>query len=198
MFDKTRKSFQFLKKTVAICWTPMYRNFRCHEGPDSNWAKDDIFPKPVETGIPRLGQTLELRPPKICTGGNPKSLAAGKKGCLDTLFLNGSIVGLAANSTAIQLSLKDGIQKTIWWLEQGWVFCGLKLLRYFFFWISKHYVNTRNKHNWRDSTGPVAARNTTKPKLEMKRDETKPPDVYMGVSKNRGTPNWMVYNGKPY
>ena len=26
------------------------------------------------------------------------------------------------------------------------------------FWISKHYVNTRNKHNWRDSTGPVAAR----------------------------------------
>ena len=20
----------------------------------------------------------------------------------------------------------------------------------------------------------------------------------MGVSKNRGTPNWMVYNGKPY
>lgn len=68
-----------------------------------------------------------------CTGGNPKSLAAGKKGCLDTLFLNGSIVGLTANSTAIQLSLKDGIQKTIWWLEQGWVFCGLKLLRYLFF-----------------------------------------------------------------
>ena len=23
-------------------------------------------------------------------------------------------------------------------------------------------------------------------------------NVYMGVSKNRGTPNWMVYNGKPY
>ena len=22
--------------------------------------------------------------------------------------------------------------------------------------------------------------------------------VYMGVSKNRGTPKWMVYNGKPY
>ena len=21
---------------------------------------------------------------------------------------------------------------------------------------------------------------------------------YMGVSKNRDTPNWMVYNGKPY
>jgi len=21
---------------------------------------------------------------------------------------------------------------------------------------------------------------------------------YMGVSKNRGTPKWMVYNGKPY
>ena len=21
---------------------------------------------------------------------------------------------------------------------------------------------------------------------------------YMGVSKNRGTPQWMVYNGKPY
>ena len=25
---------------------------------------------------------------------------------------------------------------------------------------------------------------------------TKP--SYMGVSKNRGTPKWMVYNGKPY
>ena len=23
-------------------------------------------------------------------------------------------------------------------------------------------------------------------------------DLYMGVSKNRGTPKWMVYNGKPY
>ena len=23
-------------------------------------------------------------------------------------------------------------------------------------------------------------------------------DKYMGVSKNRGTPKWMVYNGKPY
>ena len=23
-------------------------------------------------------------------------------------------------------------------------------------------------------------------------------DVYMGVSKNNGTPKWMVYNGKPY
>ena len=22
--------------------------------------------------------------------------------------------------------------------------------------------------------------------------------LYMGVSKNRGTPKWMVYNGKPY
>jgi len=22
--------------------------------------------------------------------------------------------------------------------------------------------------------------------------------VYMGASKNRGTPKWMVYNGKPY
>ena len=22
--------------------------------------------------------------------------------------------------------------------------------------------------------------------------------IYMGVSKNRGTPKWMVYNGKPY
>ena len=22
--------------------------------------------------------------------------------------------------------------------------------------------------------------------------------VYMGVSKNKGTPKWMVYNGKPY
>ena len=22
--------------------------------------------------------------------------------------------------------------------------------------------------------------------------------VYMGVSKNRGTPKWMVYNGKPH
>ena len=22
--------------------------------------------------------------------------------------------------------------------------------------------------------------------------------AYMGVSKNRGTPKWMVYNGKPY
>ena len=22
--------------------------------------------------------------------------------------------------------------------------------------------------------------------------------VYVGVSKNRGTPKWMVYNGKPY
>ena len=22
--------------------------------------------------------------------------------------------------------------------------------------------------------------------------------VYLGVSKNRGTPKWMVYNGKPY
>jgi len=22
--------------------------------------------------------------------------------------------------------------------------------------------------------------------------------TYMGVSKNRGTPKWMVYNGKPY
>ena len=22
--------------------------------------------------------------------------------------------------------------------------------------------------------------------------------IYMGVSKNRGTPRWMVYNGKPY
>ena len=21
---------------------------------------------------------------------------------------------------------------------------------------------------------------------------------YMGVSKNKGTPKWMVYNGKPY
>lgn len=69
----------------------------------------------------------------------------------------------------------------------GVFFCGLKLLvqRQFigvtdeFFWISKHYVDTRNKHNWRDSTGLVVARNTTKPKLEMKRDETKPPDVYI-------------------
>ncbi len=24
------------------------------------------------------------------------------------------------------------------------------------------------------------------------------PEYYMGVSKNRGTPKWMVYNGKPY
>ena len=24
------------------------------------------------------------------------------------------------------------------------------------------------------------------------------PKCYMGVSKNRGTPKWMVYNGKPY
>ena len=24
------------------------------------------------------------------------------------------------------------------------------------------------------------------------------PCIYMGVSKNRGTPKWMVYNGKPY
>jgi len=23
-------------------------------------------------------------------------------------------------------------------------------------------------------------------------------DVYMGVSKNRGTPKWMVYDRKPY
>ena len=23
-------------------------------------------------------------------------------------------------------------------------------------------------------------------------------DIYMGVSKNWGTPKWMVYNGKPY
>ena len=23
-------------------------------------------------------------------------------------------------------------------------------------------------------------------------------ETYMGVSKNRGTPKWMVYNGKPY
>ena len=23
-------------------------------------------------------------------------------------------------------------------------------------------------------------------------------DIYMGVSKNKGTPKWMVYNGKPY
>ena len=23
-------------------------------------------------------------------------------------------------------------------------------------------------------------------------------DTHMGVSKNRGTPNWMVYSGKPY
>ena len=22
--------------------------------------------------------------------------------------------------------------------------------------------------------------------------------VYMGVSKNRGSPKWMIYNGKPY
>ena len=22
--------------------------------------------------------------------------------------------------------------------------------------------------------------------------------IYLGISKNRGTPNWMVYNGKPY
>ena len=24
------------------------------------------------------------------------------------------------------------------------------------------------------------------------------PHDHMGVSKNRGTPKWMVYNGKPY
>ncbi len=24
------------------------------------------------------------------------------------------------------------------------------------------------------------------------------PNLYMGVPKNRGTPKWMVYNGKPY
>ena len=30
-------------------------------------------------------------------------------------------------------------------------------------------------------------------------NEQKPlPVVYMGVSKHRGTPKWMVYNGKPY
>ena len=23
-------------------------------------------------------------------------------------------------------------------------------------------------------------------------------ELYMGVSNNRGTPKWMVYNGKPY
>ena len=23
-------------------------------------------------------------------------------------------------------------------------------------------------------------------------------NIYLGVSKNRGTPKWMVYNGKPY
>ena len=27
-------------------------------------------------------------------------------------------------------------------------------------------------------------------------DKTTP--FYIGVSKNSGTPNWMVYNGKPY
>ena len=28
--------------------------------------------------------------------------------------------------------------------------------------------------------------------------EKLPEFFYMGVSKNRGTPKWMVYNGKPY
>ena len=27
---------------------------------------------------------------------------------------------------------------------------------------------------------------------------TKKDAMHLGVSKNRGTPKWMVYNGKPY
>ena len=30
------------------------------------------------------------------------------------------------------------------------------------------------------------------------RFQTRNPWFYMGVSKNSGTPKWMVYNGKPY
>ena len=29
-------------------------------------------------------------------------------------------------------------------------------------------------------------------------DDLSIPNLYMGVSNNRGTPKWMVYNGKPY
>ena len=36
--------------------------------------------------------------------------------------------------------------------------------------------------------------------VKIKMGNGKPPSLIgdMGVSKNRGTPKWMVYNGKPY
>ena len=34
--------------------------------------------------------------------------------------------------------------------------------------------------------------------IQVSNEQNPLPVVYMGVSKHRGTPKWMVYNGKPY
>ena len=44
--------------------------------------------------------------------------------------------------------------------------------------------------------GPEDKRHQLAPTHKHTRKRTH--QVHMGVSKNRGTPKWMVYNGKPY
>ena len=61
-------------------------------------------------------------------------------------------------------------------------------------------------HFWTAKTGgPIDCGFTRREKkmqkkLTQKKEETKSTFKYkhMGVSKNTGTPKWMVYNGKPY
>jgi len=36
------------------------------------------------------------------------------------------------------------------------------------------------------------------PKITRDEKDSEPIRTYMGVSKNSGTPKWMIYNGKPY
>ena len=51
--------------------------------------------------------------------------------------------------------------------------------------------------NQRIVTHPSFAARTGKAKLAMPKVPSRH-EVHLGVSKNTGTPKWMVYNGKPY
>jgi len=55
---------------------------------------------------------------------------------------------------------------------------------------------TRSSTCWQLKVDPERSkfRGNVREKLKFKNSG----EVYMGVSKNRGTPKWIVYNGKPY
>ena len=72
----------------------------------------------------------------------------------------------------IIMDIVDTHRKTNISTKKGWLSIGI---------FSRAYVSFR-EGNKKKSSGYTRC----------------PPKNHLGVSKNRGTPKWMVYNGKPY